>query len=188
MPPLAYVRITCPVGPLLAVASERGLSALPFLDPVHEAEDTERFFARLRKWFDGASVPQLVDGSEHPILLATQRWLDDYFAGVFGRRPLPPLDMRGADFERQVWKALLDIPIGTTCSYGDIAKRIGNPGAARAVGLANGANPVPILVPCHRVIGASGALTGYGGGLPRKTWLLDHEQRHWGATRSFEFE
>lgn len=188
MPPLAYIRISSPVGPLLAVASERGLSALPFLDPVHEAEDTERFFDRLRRWFDGASVPQLVDGSEHPVLTATQRWLDDYFSGVFGRRPLPPLDMRGADFERTVWKALLDIPIGTTCSYGEVARRLGNPGAARAVGLANGANPVPIIVPCHRVIGASGALTGYGGGLPRKTWLLDHERRHWGSERTFEFD
>ena len=87
-----------------------------------------------------------------------------------------------------VWKQLLGIPIGTTISYGEVARRIGNAGAARAVGLANGANPVPIIVPCHRVIGASGALTGYGGGLPRKTWLLEHEQRHWGPARTFDFE
>jgi methylated-DNA-[protein]-cysteine S-methyltransferase len=86
-----------------------------------------------------------------------------------------PLDMRGTDFQRNVWEALLTIPYGETRSYGEIAKQIGRPDRARAVGAANGSNPVSIIVPCHRVIGSDGSLTGYGGGLPRKRWLLDHE-------------
>ena len=85
--------------------------------------------------------------------------------------------MRGAGFERRVWSELLTIPAGSTTSYGAIAKSLGDAGASRAVGAANGANPVAIIVPCHRVIGASGSLTGYGGGLERKTWLIDHERR-----------
>ena len=85
--------------------------------------------------------------------------------------------MRGAPFEKQVWAALRAIPPGETTSYGAIAKSLGSAGASRAVGAANGANPIAIIVPCHRVIGASGDLTGYGGGLERKTWLLTHEHR-----------
>ena len=121
------------------------------------------------------------------MLRQTGAWLDAYFDGRSADMPLPPLDMRGGDFERTVWTALLEIPAGTTTSYGAVARRIGNPSASRAVGLANGANPVPIIVPCHRVIGATGALTGYGGGLPRKIWLLDHEHRHWGKERALTF-
>ena len=85
--------------------------------------------------------------------------------------------MRGAEFEKRVWAALRTIPPGQTTSYGAIAKGLGDAGAARAVGAANGANPVAIIVPCHRVIGSSGSLTGYGGGLKRKQWLIDHERR-----------
>ena len=85
--------------------------------------------------------------------------------------------MRGAAFEKRVWKALTRIPPGETTSYGAIAKALGSAGASRAVGAANGANPIAIIVPCHRVIGSSGSLTGYGGGLDRKTWLLNHEKR-----------
>jgi methylated-DNA-[protein]-cysteine S-methyltransferase len=85
--------------------------------------------------------------------------------------------MRGAAFEKRVWKELLRIPVGETTSYGAIAKRLSGAGASRAVGLANGANPIAIIVPCHRVIGSTGSLTGYGGGLERKTWLIDHERR-----------
>ena len=83
----------------------------------------------------------------------------------------------GPEFDKKVWKALLDIPFGTTTSYGAVAKRIGHPTAARAVGAANGANPIALIVPCHRVIGADGSLTGYGGGLPLKRKLLEHEAR-----------
>lgn len=97
--------------------------------------------------------------------------LDEYFAGERRRFDLP-LAPRGTDFQRRVWRALLDIPYGKTISYGELARRIGNPSASRAVGLANGANPLPIVVPCHRVIGADGSLTGFGGGLPIKRRLL----------------
>jgi methylated-DNA-[protein]-cysteine S-methyltransferase len=84
--------------------------------------------------------------------------------------------MEGTDFQRTVWQALRRIPCGTTISYGELARRIGRPAAVRAVGLANGANPVGVVVPCHRVIGADGSLTGYGGGIERKRWLLAHER------------
>ena len=86
-----------------------------------------------------------------------------------------PVKLTGSDFQRQVWRCLQDIPYGETISYGELARRVGNPNASRAVGLANGRNPVAVIVPCHRVIGADGRLTGYAGGLDRKTWLLHHE-------------
>lgn len=97
-----------------------------------------------------------------------------YFAGDLKSFDLP-LRLSGTDFQRRVWEGLLGIPYGATISYQQLAERIGNPKACRAVGLANGRNPIAIIVPCHRVIGANGTLTGYGGGLDRKRWLLDHE-------------
>jgi methylated-DNA-[protein]-cysteine S-methyltransferase len=101
--------------------------------------------------------------------------LDAYFAG--GREAFDvPLDLVGTEFQRSVWAGLLEIPYGETMSYGELARRVGRPGASRAVGLANGRNPVAIIVPCHRVIGANGTMTGYGGGLDRKVWLLEHER------------
>jgi len=100
--------------------------------------------------------------------------LGEYFAGTRTSFDLP-LHLLGSAFQRRVWAALLEIPCGETTSYGELARVIGVPGAARAVGLANGQNPVPIVVPCHRVIGANGSLTGYGGGLDAKRWLLTHE-------------
>ncbi|MSR14826.1 MAG: methylated-DNA--[protein]-cysteine S-methyltransferase [Gammaproteobacteria bacterium] len=107
--------------------------------------------------------------------LASRRAFDAYFAGEL--RALEHLAVRtnGTEFQREVWRALRTIPPGTTMSYGALAARLGRPKAVRAVGLANGANPIGIVVPCHRVIGANGALTGYGGGLERKRWLLVHE-------------
>jgi methylated-DNA-[protein]-cysteine S-methyltransferase len=99
-----------------------------------------------------------------------------YFKGDLAAIDGLPVTLDGTDFQRRVWTALLDIPCGETCSYGDLAARIGNPKAVRAVGLANGANPVGIVVPCHRVIGADGSLTGYGAGVERKRWLLEHER------------
>ncbi|WP_340560259.1 methylated-DNA--[protein]-cysteine S-methyltransferase [Streptomyces sp. GSL17-111] len=102
--------------------------------------------------------------------------LEEYFAG--GRTAFSlPLALHGTPFQRTVWAALTEIPYGETVSYGELARRIGRPGASRAVGLANGRNPVGIIVPCHRVVGSSGGLTGYGGGLERKRHLLDHELR-----------
>ena len=105
--------------------------------------------------------------------------LGEYFAGTRTSFDLP-LHALGSSWQQKVWKALLDIPCGETESYGALAARIGAPGAARAVGLANGQNPIPIIVPCHRVIGANGSLTGYGGGLDAKRWLLAHEAQRTG--------
>lgn len=103
-----------------------------------------------------------------------RRQLGDYFAGR--RRTFDlALAPSGTAFQKRVWSALTDIPFGRTENYGELARRIGSPKAARAVGLANGRNPLPIIVPCHRVIGADGSLTGYGGGIERKRWLLQHE-------------
>ena len=116
------------------------------------------------------------DGSVGPLPEAA-RQLGQYFAG--DRRVFHlALRLEGTDFQRRVWKVLTEIPFGETWSYGQLAKHLDNPNACRAVGLANGRNPISILVPCHRVIGADGSLTGYGGGLERKQWLLAHEGLH----------
>ena len=111
-----------------------------------------------------------------PVLRQALRQLAEYFAGT--RRAFDlPLAARGTSFQQQVWAALTHIPFGETRSYGQQARMIENDKAVRAVGLANGKNPIPIIIPCHRVIGANGSLTGFGGGLPRKQWLLAHESR-----------
>jgi len=113
----------------------------------------------------------------HPLLRECARQLREYFSGK--RRVFDlPLEMDGTDFERKVWKRLLSVPYGRTASYKDIARGIGRPGAFRAVGAANAKNPLAVVVPCHRIIGRDGRLVGYGGGLWRKKWLLDHERRH----------
>jgi len=106
-----------------------------------------------------------------------KRQLEEYFAGTRTSFDLP-IQPEGTEFQRRVWNALLEIPYGTTISYLELARRIGDEKAARAVGLANGLNPISIIVPCHRVIGADGSLTGYGGGIERKRWLLQHEAKH----------
>ncbi|OKH86971.1 cysteine methyltransferase [Thalassospira sp. TSL5-1] len=102
-------------------------------------------------------------------------WLDAYFAGRNIPLPMEDIDMRGTDFQKSVWQALIDIPLGTHISYAGLAEKLNNPKAVRAVARANALNPVSIIVPCHRVIGSDGTLTGYAGGLVRKRWLLDHE-------------
>ena len=103
--------------------------------------------------------------------------LEAYFSGDLLAFDIP-IRLEGTEFQRRVWSHLRQIPYGETISYGELARRVGSPGAARACGLANGRNPVSVIVPCHRVIGADGRLTGYGGGLERKAWLLDHESAH----------
>jgi methylated-DNA-[protein]-cysteine S-methyltransferase len=110
-----------------------------------------------------------------------------YFASELREFDLP-VTLRGTDFQRRVWTELRAIPFGTAISYGELARRIGQPTASRAVGAANGRNPVAIIVPCHRVIGANGTLTGYGGGLDRKRWLLRHEAEVLGVSRNVEPE
>ena len=165
-----------PLGEMLALASEGGLCALEFTTVQGRARGEERLTrldARLERWFP---PHEIVDRETAPIAKA-RRWLTGYFSGEGADITGIPLDMRGAPFERRVWQALQAIPPGQTTSYGAIAQSLGSPGASRAVGAANGANPIAIIVPCHRVIGSSGSLTGYGGGLDRKVWLIDHERR-----------
>jgi methylated-DNA-[protein]-cysteine S-methyltransferase len=147
------------VGPLVARADDEGLVQLGFARRAQAATGTGEV---------------LVQAQRHPVLRAVQTQIGEYFAGT-RRRFTVQLAMRGPAFHRKVWEALLDIPYGQTISYGELARRIGEPDAARAVGAANGANPIVIIVPCHRVIGADGRLVGYGGGLARKRILLDHE-------------
>jgi O-6-methylguanine DNA methyltransferase len=167
---LSRAVLTTPIGDLLALDSGEGLCALEFMGP---EKRLTRLEARLRRWFP----PHEIADRDTPTTARTRAWLDAYFAGESADIDDVPLDARGADFEKRVWAALRAIPAGETTSYGSIAKALGSAGASRAVGAANGANPIAIIVPCHRVIGASGSLTGYGGGLDRKTWLLDHERR-----------
>jgi methylated-DNA-[protein]-cysteine S-methyltransferase len=112
----------------------------------------------------------------HPVLVETERQLGEYFAGARTQFELP-LELRGSEFQNKVWRALREIPFGQTRSYFDLAKTIGSPKACRAVGAANGKNPLPIVIPCHRVIGADGTLTGFGGGLQTKATLLALEAR-----------
>jgi methylated-DNA-[protein]-cysteine S-methyltransferase len=118
------------------------------------------------------SVPAEVD----PVLAAAHEQLNAYFDMRLSDFDLP-LEPRGTEFQRRVWDSLTTIPFGETISYAELARRIDNPKAVRAVGAANGRNPLMIIVPCHRVIGADGSLTGFGGGIDRKRWLLDHEAR-----------
>lgn len=120
---------------------------------------------------DWVEKPQLFD--------RVRSQLDEYFAGRRKQFDLQLAPM-GTDFQEKVWQELVKIPYGRTITYGELAKRIGNPKASRAVGLANGKNPISIIVPCHRVIGANGSLTGFGGGLEAKQYLLEHEDRHSG--------
>ncbi len=167
--------IDTPLGKMLALSSGAGLCALEF----HAPGRMQRLDARLRRFFEGCAT----EDREDDVLAATRGWLRAYFDGERADASGLQLDQRGAAFERRVWEALLRIPPGATTSYGAIAKQLGAPGASRAVGMANGANPISIVVPCHRVIGASGRLTGYGGGLDRKRWLLQHEARWWPTLR-----
>jgi O-6-methylguanine DNA methyltransferase len=172
MSALSRIELVTPIGPMVAMESEKGLCVLEFVKP----KRLSRLDRRLGRWFPDIEIVN----RETPLLAQTRAWLERYFDGTNAVVNGLPLDMRGNSFERQVWRALLEIQPGQTTTYGAIAKQLGSEGASRAVGAANGANPIAIIVPCHRVIGHSGSLTGYGGGLDRKSWLLDHERR-WGG-------
>lgn len=114
---------------------------------------------------------------EDEVLDVAAQQLEEYFSG--SRREFDiPMDMGGTDFQKKCWQALMEIPYGETRSYSDIAMQVGSPKGVRAVGMANHVNPIPIIVPCHRVVGKNGSLTGYAGGLDMKTWLIEHEKRH----------
>ena len=156
-----------PLGPMLTVASDHGLCGLEFDRP----ERATRLWKRLQHWRPGEEVH---DG-EAAVFAVTRVWLAQYFAASTEARAVVPLDLVGTEFEQAVWQELKHIRPGQTVTYGAIATSLGRPDAARAVGAAVGANPVSLLVPCHRVVGTDGSLTGYGGGLERKEWLLRHE-------------
>lgn len=149
-------RCPSPIGDLLLVASSRGLCGL-YVEGMANAPQVEPTWRWCEERFG-----------------AVRRQLEAYFTGGLTAFDLP-LDLAGSPFQLEVWAALREIPYGGTTSYAELARRVGRPGAARAVGAANGANPVSIVVPCHRVVGADGSLTGYGWGLERKRFLLDLE-------------
>lgn len=164
---LVTQRIETPIGTMRAVARDDGLVMCEYDNPARLPAQLDR----VRAVFGADAVP-----GEHQILDQTRRELDEYFAGAREVFTMP-LVLDGTPFQTAVWRALLEIPFGATTSYETIARRVGKPGAARAVGRANGDNRIAIIVPCHRVIGADGSLTGYGGGQHRKRRLLDLEQR-----------
>ncbi|WP_367872785.1 methylated-DNA--[protein]-cysteine S-methyltransferase [Luteolibacter sp. Populi] len=155
-----YKDMKTPVGLLRLVASDKGLAAI-----LWENDDPKR-----------VRLGELVENPGHPLLLETGRQLQSYFAGTLARFTVP-LDPAGTDFQRKVWTALVTIPFGETRSYAQIAKQIGHPAAVRAVGAANGRNPISIIAPCHRVIGSNGKLTGFAGGLEAKAFLLGLENQ-----------
>jgi O-6-methylguanine DNA methyltransferase len=157
-----------PLGPMLAVASGAGLCGLEFDRP----ERATRLWRRLESWGARVSVEQ----GWSPVFDLAQMWLGQYFAAAASAAAPVPLDLLGSRFELDVWREIQAIAPGRTITYGAIAANLGRADAARAVGMAVGANPVSLIVPCHRVIGTSGSLTGYGGGLDRKEWLLRHEK------------
>jgi methylated-DNA-[protein]-cysteine S-methyltransferase len=155
---LHFDDIASPVGRLRLIASDIALVGVWF--------EHGRDAARSALW---------MTRTPSSIIDRARAQLAEYFGGKRQAFELP-LDPRGTDFQRRVWQRLQEIPYGTTTSYGALARELGDPGASRAVGLANGSNPLPIVIPCHRVIGANGSLTGFGGGLPIKAALLDLER------------
>ncbi|MEU4096007.1 methylated-DNA--[protein]-cysteine S-methyltransferase [Streptomyces sp. NPDC026673] len=154
-----HTLIDSPVGPLTLVATDGVLSGLYMTGQRHRPPEE--------------SFGERHDPAGSPFARAAEQ-LGAYFAGELTAFDLP-LDLRGTPFQQRVWAGLRAIPYGTVMTYGQLADKLGSPGASRAVGLANGRNPVGVIVPCHRVVGASGGLTGYGGGLERKRYLLDLE-------------
>jgi methylated-DNA-[protein]-cysteine S-methyltransferase len=157
-----------PLGTLTITASDTGVRAVTF-----PAESERR-----------VPLSESVKGEPHPVLERTERQLGEYFAGDRLEFDLP-LDPVGTEFQQAAWTALCTIPYGETVSYGEQAGRMGDARKARAVGAANGRNPISIIVPCHRVVGADGSLTGFADGIDSKAWLLDHERQHAGHTLDF---
>ncbi|MCB1317389.1 MAG: methylated-DNA--[protein]-cysteine S-methyltransferase [Leptospiraceae bacterium] len=155
-----YAKIAVPIGELLIVSDGTHIIRINM--------DNQKYAADIQdNWELNAELP---------IIARAIAQFQSYFAGELKTFDLS-LNTEGTAFQQRVWRALATIPFGHTVSYGELARRIGNPGASRAVGLANGKNPIAIVLPCHRVVGANGSLTGYGGGLQRKQWLLDMERK-----------
>jgi methylated-DNA-[protein]-cysteine S-methyltransferase len=153
-----YSHVDSPIGPLLLTSDGESLTGLYMGAPS-------------KRPHMGSEWAENPNGS---LLAEAARQLEEYFSGKRQVFDLP-LKMEGTEFQKRVWRQLTQIPFGETWSYGQLAKRLDNPNGSRAVGLANGRNPIAVIVPCHRVIGADGSLTGFGGGIPRKQWLLSHE-------------
>jgi AraC family transcriptional regulator, regulatory protein of adaptative response / methylated-DNA-[protein]-cysteine methyltransferase len=164
--------LSTPLGPMLAIANDDGMALFDFID----RKGLERAVRRLRTRCGTRGTPAVIVPGEHRHLTELQRQMTEYFAGARREFSLK-LAVCGSDFEKRSWDFLRSIPFGQTRSYRDQAIALNQPKAIRAVGRANGMNYLGILIPCHRVIGANGDLTGYGGGLARKRWLLDHERR-----------
>jgi methylated-DNA-[protein]-cysteine S-methyltransferase len=155
---VAQARVDSPVGPLTLAATDKGLAFLLFHEPVHYDTELDVPTDPGQCWLAAAAVE-----------------LDGYWEGRCPARFRVPLDLQGTAFQRAVWRALLDVPPGHTSTYGAIARQVGAPQASRAAGAAIGRNPVAIIVPCHRIVGSNGSLTGFAGGLKRKEALLQHE-------------
>jgi methylated-DNA-[protein]-cysteine S-methyltransferase len=159
-------RISTPIGEMVIIADYDGnLRAVDWTD--YES----RMLRLLQRHYGPNGFKLEPEQNPHGFADALNR----YFAGELSALDTLPVETAGTPFQRAVWRALRDIPCGTTVTYANLAQKIGKPTAVRAVGLANGANPIGVIVPCHRVIGANGSLTGYGGGIDRKRWLLGHE-------------
>ena len=153
-----------PLGELIIVSSVNGLCVVEF------ADDRQKLIQKLEKKFNSTFKE-----NDYPIIKKCKTQLTEYFNGTRKEFDIP-FDLCGSDFQKKVWNLLGDIPYGKTVSYLELSKKHGDPKAIRAIASANGDNPVAILIPCHRVIGSDGSLTGYAGGLARKQWLLEHEQ------------
>ncbi len=156
-----------PLGELKIVTDEQGALRL-----VGWEDENGRYINTLRRWHGDMVLEAKKNAFGRTAAMRA------YFDGDVGVLDSLPVASAGTEFQKTVWKTLRRIPAGETWTYGQMAKFIGDPNSTRAVGLANGSNPIGIVVPCHRVIGANGTLTGYGGGLPRKKWLLEHEAKH----------
>jgi len=157
-------RLSSPIGAIALISDGEALRSLEFID-------SEERIQQLLKIHCGEHPPAVDSKGNAQIKLRVEA----YFAGELKSIDAIAVRVEGTAFQKQVWAELRNIAAGTTLSYGELARRIGRPNASRAVGLANGSNPIAIVVPCHRVIGANGSLTGYGGGMERKRWLLEHE-------------
>lgn len=163
MATVALGTLDTPIG-TLTIAASGGRVCL-----VHFGADDERVRAMLRGWYPDAAVQDDRDPAGAVTVL------ERYFSGDLDSLDSLDVDPQGTPFQRRVWLALRSVKPGTTRSYAELARQVGAPAAVRAVGAANGANPVAVVLPCHRIIGSNGSLTGYGGGLERKRWLLEHE-------------
>jgi methylated-DNA-[protein]-cysteine S-methyltransferase len=168
MTAIALATVESPVG-TLTVAARGGRVCL-----VHFGAVNDYVRSSIAKWYPGGPV----EPSKDPA--GAVRRLERYFGGDLSSLDEIDVELHGTPFQERVWRALRSVEAGTTISYAELADRVGSPSAVRAVGAANGANPVAIVLPCHRIIGSNGSLTGYGGGLDRKRWLLGHE----GVTRT----